>query len=174
MRWRAALLAGALLAGPLVACGGDTTIVPDLGPTGVPRLSFIGLESEEGSPCLELGEDLTLPAPLLVEVSEVVLRPPGGCGERVQCGYLRLLADGVPNAESSVLSVGFRPDRLADPIRDGRPHAGTGEPDLLTLRVEIVTEADDVLVDPFSGDEVADEVMVRTVPDCSVPAPEAP
>lgn len=146
----------------LWGCGGDEPTPVDLGPTGQPTIRFA---SPPADACISIGDDVSGRVPLLIDTEELVLNPPDACGVFVQCGHLVLYAEGVENNRSAVRGIDLLLHRLADPVHDGSVHAGTGEADLLDLRVEVVTDAGTVMLDHL-GEPVAAEVAVVSVPDC--------
>jgi hypothetical protein len=149
-----------------VGCGGDAPPTVDVGPTGPPSIAFASPSGEEPI-CVSIGDNPTASIPLLVSVEELVLNPPGTCGSYAQCGHLVLYANGVENNRSAVLGIDLLLHKLADPIHDGTLHAGTGEPDLLRLRVEVTHEAGHVLRD-HAGEPLKAELALITVPDCAL------
>lgn len=156
----------AIAAAALVACSDDPTTTIDPGPTGAPSIRFVDPASGGEPACVSVGDDADTRVPLLVELEEIDLRPPGGCGEIAQCGRLALYADGVLNNETAVLAVDLLVYKLGDPYHDGAIHEGTGEPDLLDVRVEVLDdETDEVLLDR-EGDPLADSLQLITVASC--------
>ena len=154
------------LAALLVAGCDDEEAVPlDLGPTGPPSILFTDPPSGEGPHCVSIGTDADAQVPLLVTVHELALRPPGSCGAYQQCGHLQLYVDGVLNNESSVSSIALLIHKLADPYHDGTEHAGTGEPDVLTVRVDVVESQGEPLND-HDGEPLTDVLALITVPSC--------
>jgi DNA-binding CsgD family transcriptional regulator len=141
-------------------------------PSRSKRSSEIAFVSPAGDEpiCVSIGDDADGRVPLVVETSQVVLNPPATCGTYLQCGHLVLYAEGVENNQSAVRGIDLLLHKLANPIFDGTPHAGTGEPNLLDLRVEVVTDAGDVLLD-HAGEPVAAELSLVTVADCESPDP---
>jgi hypothetical protein len=154
---------GVVLASLASGCGGDEAPPIDLGPTGEPKIAFASPAGDEPI-CVSIG-DVDGRIPLVVETSQVVLNPPATCGTYLQCGHLVLYAEGVENNRSAVRGIDLLLHKLANPIFDGTPHAATGEPNLLDLRVEVVTDAADVLLD-HAGEPVAADLSLVTVPDC--------
>jgi hypothetical protein len=150
-----AALAALLVAG----CDDDEAVALDVGPTGPPSILFADPPSGEAPHCVSVGNDAIVDVPLLVTVDEIVLRPPGGCGSYQQCGHLQLYADGVLNNESSVSTIALLMHKLADQFHDGSDHAGTGEPDVLSLRVAVANSAGEPLTDhdgaPLAGIETS-------------------
>ena len=151
----------------LVACSDDPTEAIDPGPTGNPSIAFTDPAPSGGPTCVSVGEDADVQIPLLVDVDEMELRPPGGCDGISQCGHLALYADDVLNNETSVQAVALLVHKLGDPYHDGAVHQGTGEPDLLTVRVDIVNDDGTEVVLDHDGEELTDAVELITVPDCS-------
>lgn len=154
------------VAGALLGCGSGDPPVIDLGPTGEPSVDFASPEGEAPI-CVSIGDDANGRVPLVVAIDQIVLKPPGTCGTFVQCGHLVLYAEGVENNRSAVRGIDLLLGKLADPVFDGSIHDGTGEPDLLDLRVEVVTDAEEPLLDR-EGEPVAAELSLITVPDCAV------
>jgi len=149
----------------LAGCGSDETAPVDIGPTGPPSIRFADPPSAQGSQCVSIGDDPTSPVPLLVEVDELVLRPPGTCAGYRQCGHLALYVGDVLNNESASVVVELLLHKLADGYHDGSPHAGTGEPDVLRLSVEVVDSGLTPLND-HDGEPLADTLQLITVPSC--------
>lgn len=157
----------------VASCADEVDEVVDVGPTGAPAITFsipapVGDDEPDAvAPCLSIGEDRAREVTLVIAPEEVVLRPPGACGARLQCGRLSLFVDGVLHNESGVASVALLPRKLADPIRDGSPRATDGQPDLLSLRIQVTTDGDagTPLLDA-SGDPVEASLDVQTLVDC--------
>jgi hypothetical protein len=157
------LLLGILLC---AACGDDETTVVDVGPTGPPSIELGDpASSAPEPPCLEIGAESDARASLLCRTRELLLRPPGACGGIAQCGHLALRADGTLNNEGATPVIELLARKLADRYHDGETHLGTGAPDLLTLRVEVIAESGEPLLD-HEGKELFDEVAVVTAPSC--------
>ncbi len=154
------------LAALLVAGCADEEAAPlDVGPTGPPSILFVDPPSGQGPHCMSIGTDADAQLPLLVSVEELILRPPGSCGSYEQCGHLQLYSDGVLNNESSVTTIALLMHKLADPIHDGSKHAGTGEPDVLTVRVDVVDSAQQPLND-HDENPLTDTLELITVASC--------
>ena len=150
----------------LTACGSTVAEEVDVGPTGNPAITFAVPGVSDEPPCLSLGEGKDAEVTLVTAPEELTLRPPGACGATLQCGRLSLYVDGAINNESGVPAIALLARKLADPIHDGSPRLDDGEPDLLTLTVEVTTEAEEPLLDQ-DGLPVATSLDVITVPDCS-------
>ncbi len=154
-----------LLAG-VVACDDDELTPIDFGPTGSPHIAFAEPASAAGEPvCVEVTTETDFRVPLLIETDEVVLRPPGTCGLYAQCGHLQLFANDVLNNEGAVRAIDLLMRKLADRYHDGSVHAGSGEPDLLRLRIQLVNVNGEPLLD-HEGEPLADELELITVPSC--------
>lgn len=162
MRLTLAILGAALVAG----CSDDPTEVIDPGPTGNPSIAFQDPPSGGAPTCVSIGEDANSRVPLLVKVSELLLRPPGGCGDIAQCGHLVLYANDVLNNETAARAVDLLVYKLGDPYHDGSVHAGSDAPDVLRVRVEAVDDAGEPLLDD-EGVELVDSVELITVVDCA-------
>lgn len=164
----AALALGALL---LAACDDETAEPVPVGPTGPPALAFIEPSGDDPQPiCTSVGTDPDARIPLLVETTELVLRPPQACGAYVQCGHLALYVDGVPNNVSAVPTIELLLRKLGDRYHDGSIDAATGEPDVLAVRVEVQDDEGFVLLD-HDEMELADEIEIVTL---DRPCPDAP
>ncbi|MBW2525953.1 MAG: hypothetical protein JRI23_17360 [Deltaproteobacteria bacterium] len=145
------------------ACDDETQEPVALGPTGPPSMAFVEPQSHDVHPaCEQVGDEPDARVPLLVETSELVLRPPDACGSYVQCGHLALYVDDVLNNESSVPAIDLLLRKLGDRYHDGRPLPATGEPDVLHLRVEVQDDAGEVMLD-HDGEELSDELELITV-----------
>ena len=150
------------------ACTTSEEATLDVGPTGDPTLS-IAEPGTDGFPvCVSIGTDADFRLPVLVDVEELALRPPGACGSYAQCGQLALYVDGVLNDRSAVpvIEVLFR--RLGDRYHDGATHVGTGEPDVLHVRVDAVGDDMTQLLD-HAGEPLSDSIELVTVPTCPAP-----
>lgn len=159
----------------LAACDDEEAEPIDLGPTGPPRIEFTDPPSDGIQPaCLSIGTRPEMAqVPLFVQNTELVLRPPGACGTFAQCGHLVLFVDEVENNRSAVPAIDLLFRKLADPYHDGEPHIGTGEPDVLHVRVEAHDDADQVMLD-HDGEEIVDEIEVISVEDCVGPRRDPP
>ena len=163
IRWLRLAMVGLWLAG----CADDPTTVIDPGPTGPPSVRFVDPASGGEPVCASVGDDAQARVPLLVGVSEIRLRPPGGCAGVAQCGRLVLRANGVLNNETAVKAVDLLVYKLGDRYHDGSVHQGTGEPDLLDVTIDVVSnETDEVLLD-HDGEPLTDSLELITVPDCA-------
>ena len=101
----------------LTACDDTTTTTTSIGPTGNPTLVFADPSSAEPGPlCVEVNDDPEFAFPLLVEVEELLLRPPGLCGVAAQCGHLALTVDGLPNNETAVPVIDILFRKIADAV----------------------------------------------------------
>lgn len=170
------LVAIALVGG----CGDATTTAIDVGPTGPPSIELVDPASAESPVCVSLGQDAAdLRVPMLVELGELVLRHPGGCGTLAQCGHLALFVvetaigpdaeepetGSVFNNESAVPSIDLLTRKLAYPYHDGTLQAD-GTQDYLHIRVKLI--GDDGLTALDHDDlPLADDVDLITVPDCA-------
>jgi hypothetical protein len=103
--------------------------------------------------------------PLLVEVTELVLRAPGACGSYVQCGHLSLYVNDELNNESAVPGIDLLLRKLADRYHDGAPLPDSGEPDLLRVRVEVQNDDGQPLTN-HAGEPLEDEVRLITLAEC--------
>ena len=148
------------------ACSGEATTDAPVGPTGDPAVRFSDPASGGDPQCVAIGDDASVRVPLLVDVDEVLLRPPGGCGAIAQCGHLALYAGGVFNNETSVPAIDLLVAKLGDPYHDGSIHQGTGEPDVLTVRVDVVRGPDGGTLLDRAGDPLSDTVDLITVVTC--------
>lgn len=156
----------ALVGLAFAGCSDDPTTTIDPGPTGAPSVRFVDPASGPEPACVSIGDDADTRVPLLVALEEIDLRPPGGCDGIAQCGRLALFADGVLNNETAVVAIDLLVYKLGDPYHDGTVHAGTGEPDVLDVRVEVLDdETDEVLLD-HDGAPLADTLQLITVPSC--------
>lgn len=155
------LCAGLVAAAAVLSgCADDTAQTTNTGPTGTPTLAFTNPASGGDPPCVSIGDDAAGRIPLVVTVTELVLRPPGACGAFVQCGHLQLLTGNVVNNESAVPAVELLLRKLADPIHDGQ------DGDFLDVTVQAVDDAGE----PFVGEDgmpLTDGLSLITVPDCS-------
>lgn len=149
----------------VVGCGSEEPAPIDSGPTGTPHLTFANPPSGEGPQCISVGPDADGQVPLLVDVDELVLRPPGGCGAFVQCGHLEIFVEGKFNNEGAVPAIDLLLRKLADPFHDGSVDEATGEPDLLDV-VAIVVDEGGLWLRDEEGQLVTDSVQLVTVPDC--------
>jgi len=149
----------------LVGCDGTVASDTDVGPLGDPALAFAVPAAAGEAPCLSLGASNDAELTLVMTPTELEVRPPGACGSSAQCGRLSLYVEGALNNESGVPAIALLARKLADPIHDGRPRLDDGEPDLLSLRVEVTTELDEPLLDE-EGLPVEATLDVVTVPDC--------
>jgi hypothetical protein len=139
-----AILWLALAAAPL-ACSGDTTS-ETLG--GNAETASLELLAPLGTPaCIAIGDTLPAALPIQVSLSNATLRPQGACGSSNACGHLLLTIDGKENARSAAQVVMLQLARLADPYHDGQIHAGTGKPDLLDVKIELVNDAGESWLD---------------------------
>src|SRR5690606_5356593 len=119
----------------LAGCGDDALPQGALGPSGPPSLRLIEpVPNRRGVACAAIGTEVDARVSLVFAVRELVLRPPGACGSRQQCGHLELWVDGVLNNESAVPTIDLLLRKLADRYHDGRLDAD-GEPDRLRLHV---------------------------------------
>jgi hypothetical protein len=151
----------------IAGCGDEKGAPIDVGPTGPPSIAFVNPPSGGEPPCYSIAEsDFDARIVLVVEVEELVLQPPGACGQLAQCGHLALSANGVPNNESAVRAIELLLRKLGDRYHDGSIHAGTDLPDYLRLRVELVGDQGEPRFD-HQGEPLADEIELITVPDCS-------
>jgi hypothetical protein len=153
------------LALAVVGCGSEEPVAVDLGPTGPPALAFENPPSGQGPQCVSVGDAADGQVPLLVDVDEVVLRPPGACGSLVQCGYVELYVEGRFNNEGAVRAIDLLLGKLGDPFHDGSVDEATGEPDVLDV-LAIVVQGDGLWLRDDEGELVTDAIQLITVPDC--------
>jgi hypothetical protein len=181
IRWPYPLAAlAALLC--LAACEDDAVAPIDLGPTGTPTLALTLPMKTPGAErvCASIGHDANARVPILVEVEELVLRPPGACGDFVQCGHLALYTsspsriDGelqpasfVLNNEGAVPAIDLLMRKLANRYHDGKE-------DALTIRVDVLNEAGELIVIPDNPDtERVDESKLNELTLCTAADCEA-
>jgi hypothetical protein len=150
----------------LAGCSDDAAVAIDPGPTGPPSVKFSDPAPGDAPICVSVGEDADTRVPLLIAIEELELRPPGGCEGVAQCGRLALYANGVFNNETAVRAVDLLVYKLGNPYHDGSVHEGTGEADLLELRVEVLTDESEVLLD-HDGEPLSDSIQLITVADCA-------
>ncbi|MBI4703607.1 MAG: hypothetical protein HY744_21050 [Deltaproteobacteria bacterium] len=161
------LLLASLGAAVLLACSADESAPVVVGPTGAPALAIVEpLGTAQSPACASIGTDPGYRLLVLVAPTELLLRPPGLCGEAVQCGHLELYVEGVLNNRGSCAAIELLLRRLADRYHDGSIHARTGEPDVLHVRVDVVGDAGDPLLDR-TGKPLSAETVLVTVPDCA-------
>jgi len=154
------------LAAALGACSSTDAATPDTGPTGDPTISVVEpAASGTGPACVAVGPEADARVPLLVSVTELVLRPPGGCGYYVQCGHLELYVDDVLNNESAVPAIDVLLRKLADRYHDAGPLAGSGAPDVLHVRLAAVSDTDVALAD-HDGGLLETTIDLATVASC--------
>ncbi len=149
----------------LGGCGDEATTVIDVGPTGPPALRFAKPSPADGVACASIGEDANTRVPLLVAIEQVELRPPLGCDTLKQCGHLVLFVDGVLNNATAVPAIDLLVFKLGDPYHDGSIHAGTGEPDVLELTVQVFDDDEEPLLDR-DGEPLLDSLELVTVVSC--------
>ncbi len=159
-----ALLVGALLSGTL-GCSDDDASAIDVGPTGQPTIAFTDPVSGGAPACVAIGNDVQARVPLMVEAQELVLRPPDGCGAYAQCGYLHLTVDGVANNEAASEVVDLLMSKLSDPYHDGSDNPVTGEPDVLEVRVAVLEDDGEPMLD-HDDVPLSDTVELITVVSC--------
>ena len=148
------------------ACSSESAAQPDVGPTGDPAISFAEPSSAREQPlCVAVGTEADARVPLLVDVVELVLRPPGACGYYVQCGHLDLYVDDVLNDESAVPAIDLLLRKLADRYHDGGLRADTDQPDVLHVRVVAANDADETFSD-HAGKPLEDSLELATAPTC--------
>lgn len=163
------LLAALMVLAPwrLAACSDDETEATDVGPSGNPTIALLSPASSDPQPiCVAIDDEPDARVPLLVETTELVLRPPGACGYYVQCGHLALYVDDVLNNESAVPAIDLLLRKLGDRYHDGSTDLGTGEPDVLRIRVDVVDAAGETMND-HAGEPLSDTVDLVTVPSCA-------
>ncbi len=153
----------------LTGCSDDVATVIDPGPTGPPSIRFVNPESGGEPVCVSIGTDAKTRVPLLVAVEELQLRPPGGCGGVAQCGRLALYGNDVLNNETAVKAVDLLIYKLGNPYHDGSEHQGTGQPDLLTVRVDVLSDVGDEVLLDHDDAPLSDTLQLITVPDCDAP-----
>ena len=110
----AALAAVAALAGPL-GCTDETTAATSTGPTG--RITLV-VKSPANGVCTAVGDDAFAEVPIVVDVDNAVLRPPGTCGVYTQCGHLELQVNGIPNNAGATEVIPVLLRKLAEPLGD--------------------------------------------------------
>jgi hypothetical protein len=153
-------------AAALGACSSAESATPDLGPVGDPTIAvLVPAASGSGPVCVAVGSDADARVPLVIGTTELVLRPPGGCGYYVQCGHLDLYVDGVLNNESAVPAIDLLLRKLADRFHDAAPNLATGEPDVLHVRVAVAGDTDAVLAD-HDGGLLETELELATAESC--------
>ena len=156
-----------LVALAAAACSSESTTAVDVGPTGDPTIVFAAPSSEAPQPvCVAVGSEEDPRVPLLVDTTELVLRPPGACGYYVQCVHLDLTVDGVPNNESPAPAIDLLLRKLADRYHDGSPRADDGQPDVLHLEV-VAAGDDDQPVSNHQGVPLKDTLQLVTKPSCN-------
>ncbi|MSP25039.1 MAG: hypothetical protein EXR75_07715 [Myxococcales bacterium] len=149
----------------LFGCGSEPTTPVEVGPSGRPAVTFLEPSSNAPPECRAIGTDVQMRVALLVHVEEVLLRAPGACAGLAQCGRLQLFADGVLNNESASMAIDLLLAKLASPYHDGSEHPGTGQADLLTVRVELVDDDGAPFLDA-DGVSAADEAKLMIKPAC--------
>jgi hypothetical protein len=157
-------LACALLSFAL-GCGDDTSSTTDVGPTGPPSIAFVDPPAQGAPTCRSIGDDVQARLPLRLTVVELVLRPPGACAGYAQCGHLELYVGEVLNNEAASSCFDLLLGKLADPIHDGSPLPGSGEPDVLDLSVRLVDDDDEPMCD-HEGLALTSSAALLVVPDC--------
>jgi hypothetical protein len=110
----------------VASCGDDEAVAGFRGPTGPPGLVI--LSPEQGA-CVSVGQDPDARIPVITRVAELLIRPPGRCGEIEQCGHLELLVNGVENNTSSGTAIEVLLRKLANREAD------------LTVVVNVVDDA---------------------------------
>jgi hypothetical protein len=156
----------ALLALGAAACSSESTTAIDVGPTGDPTIVFADPSSSDAQPvCVAVGSEADARVPLLVDTTELVLRPPGACGYYVQCVHLDLTVDGVSNDESAAPAIDLLLRKLADRYHDGSPRADNGQPDVLHVEVSAVGDAEQP-VSNHEGVPLKDTLQLVTKPSC--------
>jgi hypothetical protein len=120
-----------------------------VGPTGPAKISFV--DPAANAACRAIGNDATARVPLLLDVVNVILRPPGACGSYQQCGHVRLLADGIVNNEGVAEAIDLLAAKLANPYRT------------LKLRAELIDDNDKPMV---ASSPLAAEIEVRVAQSC--------
>ncbi len=131
-RWMTLLLLG--------GCTTTTDQAIDTGPTGPPSITLIDPKPSATPACRAIGSDVQAHVPLVLDVVNIVLRPPGGCSGITQCGHLRLSVGGIFNDESAAKSIDLLVGKLANPYHDGSTNAGTGKADVLDLAIDAVDD----------------------------------
>jgi hypothetical protein len=162
---RARALVFAALCAATMGCSDDQAAAVDVGPSGPPSVRFTNPASGGDPVCVDVPADDDVRIPLQVRVEELLLRPPGGCGVFAQCGHLALSADGLLNNESSVRTIELLMRKIANRTHDGKPDA-SGQPDLLTVQVDVVSANGAVLLND-DGEPLRDTLELITVPSCA-------
>jgi len=115
---------------------------------------------------VSIGDIADTTVPLLLAIEEIVLRPPGLCTFD-QCGHLQLFASGVLNNEGTMPAIELLMGKLGDIYHDGSQHLGTGAPDVLEIRVDVIgPDGIEPLLDQ-DDEPVTDTIELITVPDCT-------
>ena len=165
---------------PLVACGDEDTPPIDVGPQGNPTIAFKVPAADQGPVCISIGEDVDARVPLVTDVQQFVLRPPGSCAQFEQCGHLALYAcgpGGCPadddpttspalNNESAVRSIDLLLGKLADRYHDNTLHTSTMQADRLHVRVDVVNDAGALELDHENQPLRAELQLVTIAPPC--------
>lgn len=138
----------------VLGCGSAEAVPIDVGPTGPASIAFSDPPPLPTPACRAIGADVTARVPLLLTLSNVILRPPGACGSYQQCGHLRLLAGGVLNNEGAAKAIDLLAGKLANPY-------GT-----LTIRVELVNDFDKPML-AKDGRALAAEIQLTVAKSCS-------
>jgi hypothetical protein len=125
----------ALLLMVLGGCSEDDALITPTGPTGA--VGFLVISPTDGA-CAAIGEDVRARIPVLVAIENFLLRPPGVCGTALQCGHIRLRADGRDNQYGASTALELDLGKLAQPYRDGSIHTGTEKPHLLEIEVTLL------------------------------------
>ena len=160
------MVLGSMLAASTMGCSDDEAASIDVGPTGPPSISFVSPASGGAAVCVAIGTDVQGHVPLQTKTEELVLRPPDACGANAQCGHLRLYANGIENNEAASEVIDLLLGKLADPYHDGADHPGTGKPDVLEVRVDVVEDDGEPMLD-HDDEPLTDTVDLITVVSCS-------
>ncbi|MBM4358418.1 MAG: hypothetical protein FJ096_09950 [Deltaproteobacteria bacterium] len=151
-----------LIALATTACSEETTTDEPLTPPMPPTLALV---SPTSGSCVAIGTDVTARVPLELDVTGVVLRPPGACGVASPCGYLRVRADGRDNNVGAQTTVDVLLGKLSNPYHDGATHAGTGNPDVLDIDVTLVDATETTMLDA-DGKDLTISLGLAVKPTC--------
>ncbi len=129
-----------LLLAALPACGSTVADSLEVGPSGPPSITLVNPKAGPKPACRAIGTNVAAHVPLLLDVANLLLRPPGGCAGVRQCGHLRLRANGIFNNEGAAKAIDLLLGKLANPYHDGSTLPGG--PDVLNVEIDAVDDLD--------------------------------
>lgn len=148
MRRLGLCLLAATMAAFLCGCEDDTTDTTETVDVGPPTMELVS--PVEGA-CVAIGDEPDTRLPFILKTSALYLRPPGICGDAVQCGQLLLWANDKFYQRSATNVIDWELSSVINRY---------GE---FLIKIEAVTDAGDPILDADGAPLVATRTITTAV-----------